>query len=293
MTIKLAEAASFTADGVKARIRIISEGVGSSGTYPADVIRRDGPGAWPVGTQIFADHLTESDEWERNGNHSIKDLVGVTITEPTFNDTEKALYADAKFFAASAPFIAEAMDYIGLSVEASGEIVDGVVESIRPSPMNAIAVVPRAGRDGKITELIESYRNSGKINDVEVTHTDKETKPMDEKDIKAIVEALTEALVPSFTALTEALKPAPVEVEKPEVDVVAVVEAAHEAGLPKAARTRIAEAAKAGQDATKLIEAEKADLEEIRKGILSESASEGKVSLSGSGDFDASVGGWA
>ena len=59
MTIRLAESATAQVVGTRARIRIISEGIGSSGTYPADVIQRDGPAAWPAGTQIFMDHLTE------------------------------------------------------------------------------------------------------------------------------------------------------------------------------------------------------------------------------------------
>lgn len=291
--VKLVENASFTTEGVKARIRLISEGLGSSGIYPGDVLRRDGAMAWPSGTQLFMDHLTTSDEWERDGNHSIRDLVGVTLTDAQFVEGEKALYSEAKFFANAATFISEAMDYIGLSVEACGEIVNGIIESINPSPLNAIAVVPRAGRDGKITELIESYRESGKIINEDLKHIEKEDKPMDEKDIKALAEALAAALAPSFTAISEALVPKVVEVKPDEVDIVAVVEAAHEAGLPKSARNRIAEAAKTGGDYKVLIEAEKADLEEIRKAVITESASEGKVTLSGSSTTTYDVGAWS
>lgn len=292
MTIRLAEAASITTDGQKARILLISEGVGSSGTYPADVLKRDGAAAFPAGTQLFYDHITESDVWERNGNHSIKDLIGVTSTDASFVEAENALYADATFFHQAASFISQAKDFIGLSVEASGEIVDGIVESILPSPLNAIAVVPRAGRGGKITELLESFRASGKIVTEGISDIEKEKKPMDEKDITAIVEGITAALVPTFTALTEALKPAPVEEKPVEVDLVAVVEAAHEAGLPKSARNRIAESAKNGGDYKALIEAEKADIDEIKKSVtLGESV--GVVQLSnGANSFDASVGGW-
>lgn len=290
MTIKLSEAASITTDGLKARILLISEGVGSSGTYPADVLRRDGAAAFPIGTQLFLDHLTEEDMYNRSGNHSIKDLIGVTTTDATFNEADNALYADATFYNKSAEFLREAKDNIGLSVEATGEIIDGVVESILPSPLNAIAVVPRAGRGGKITELLESFRMSGKIVTEGISNQEKENKPMDPKDIQAIVEAITEAFEPSFTALNEALKP-PVTTDKPaEVDLVAVVEAAHAAGLPASARKRIAESAKTGADYKALIETEKADIEEIKASVLKES--EGIVNLSGSTDFDGFVPGW-
>lgn len=120
---------------------------------------------------------------------------------------------------------------------------------------------------------------------------------MTPEEIKALTENLVKGLVEGLTpALTEALKPtavAPDEDKTDEVDVVAVVEAAHEAKLTKAGRLRVVEGAKAGKDATALIEAEKAELAEILAEAQKETAPAGRLKESGSGSTDDfTVGGW-
>jgi hypothetical protein len=222
MTDRLKESGTLTGSGGKRRIRLLSEGQGSSGYYSAALLERDGAAAFPAGTQIFFDHLTE--ETEHTG-HSIKDLVGVTLTDASFDTDTAALLAEAKFFPSHSSFIEDAADFIALSIEANGKRdEDGLIESLIPHPYNAIAVVPRGGRDGKILELVESfresYRESGKISESSIPETVKEHKPMDEKEISALAEKLAEsvaaAMAPAFATLTEALKPAaPVE---PAVD---------------------------------------------------------------------------
>jgi len=278
MTIRLSESksASLSIAGTQARIRLISEGVGSSGLYPGDVLERDGAAAFPAGTQIFMDHIMESDTWERKGQHSIKDLVGVTLTDALYDPLEKALNADAKFFEQSAAFIAEAMEYIGLSVEASGTITEGIVEAISPSPLNAIAIVPRAGRDGKITALIESYREThGKIitEGASAPVESGKDKGMTPEDIQKIAEALAAAVAPMFATLTESLKPAPVvdPAGDATADVATVAEALVASALPESARKRVYEAMKTpNADVALVIEAEKAYVAEIMEGAKSE-----------------------
>jgi hypothetical protein len=299
MTDKLRESTVLPAGGVKRRIRLISEGIGSSGTYPGSTLERDGAAAWPEGTQIFFDHLTESDGYERGGNHSIKDLVGVTLTDPVYEAETRALYADVKFFPNAADFINHAADYIGLSVEASGTKNDqGIVESIFPSPLNCIAVVPRAGRDGKILELVESYREtSGKISESSIPNTVKENKPMDEKDIKALAEQLAAALAPSFTALTEALKPAApvVPEDNAEVaDVAEVTEAVVEAfPTSKASRERVYEALKTNPDVAKAIADETALIESVTASLKESFEADGfTVRESKTDTHDYRVSGW-
>jgi len=282
MTIRLIESnAKVSLSGTKARIRLISEGVGSSGTYPANVLERDGATAFPAGTQIFFDHLTEGEAWDRGGQHSVKDLVGVTLTDAEYDSTERALYSDARFFESAAPFIADAMDFIGVSIEADGVKVDGVVEGLLPSPLNALAIVPRAGRDGKITSLIESYREShDKIStDENTSHEPGKDKGMKPEEIQALTEALTKAVTESVSgavtglaeSLKEALKPAPAaEVEEDAApDVAAVAEALVAADLPETARKRVYEALNADPkaDVTKVIEGEKAYVAEIRGSV--------------------------
>jgi hypothetical protein len=44
-------------------IQLIRAGWSLNGNYyPAEVLRRDGPAAWPAGTQCFADHATEEED---------------------------------------------------------------------------------------------------------------------------------------------------------------------------------------------------------------------------------------
>lgn len=280
MPVKLKEKndATVSVQGQKARIRLLSEGVGSSATYPGEILERDGALAFPAGTHLFWDHLTESEEWDRGGTHSIKDLIGVTLTEAQYVPDEKALYADANFFAAASPLIAEAKDYVGLSIEASAVVnAEGVLEALIPSPYNAIAVVPRAGRDGKITELLESYRETeeyGKIitEAVKTAEDTRKDKGMTPEDIEKVAEAVAKAITPALTDIKEALTPAkpavePAEVDEVTVDHAAVTEALIESGLTASARKRVFAALDADPSANvaDLIEAEKAFADEVLK----------------------------
>lgn len=280
----VAEQVENTSTSLDAKIRLISAGQGSSGLYPAEMLEHYGPNAFPAGTQLFYDHLTESDEWDRRGNHSIKDLVGVTTSDAVFNAENSALEASVKFFPNAADFVREAYQHFDLSIEAAAYVdEDGVVEAIIPSPRNCVALVPKGGRDGKITALVESYREKhGKIvSNRENAGDERKEITVEPKDIEAVTTAVVEAIKPMFTQLSEALAPAP-EVEdasksEETVDVGAVAEALIEAGLPKSGRTRVLEAVKAGADIAEAIEAEKAYVEEIVKESAVEDAGTVKV----------------
>jgi hypothetical protein len=203
MTAKLRESSTLGTKGAKRQIRLISEGQGSSGLYSGAMLERDGAIAFPEGTHIYLDHLTEDEDYARSGSHSIKDLVGVTLTPAAFS--EGALTADANFFSNFAPLIEEMREYIDLSIEAAGSVKEGIVESLHPSPMNAISIVPRGGRDGKILDLIESYRESGKIDivkpDADTVREDaRKDKGMTPEEIKALQEGLVTAVVAAVTA---------------------------------------------------------------------------------------------
>ncbi len=280
----VAEQVTNTSTSLGAKVRLISAGQGSSGLYPAEMLEHYGPNAFPSGTQLFWDQLGESEEWERRGNHSIKDLVGVTTTDAVFNNENSALEADVKFFPNSADFVREAYEHFDLSIEAAAYVdEEGVVEAIIPSPRNCVSLVPKGGRDGKITALVESYREKhGKIvSNRENAGDERKEITVEPKDIEAITTAVAEAIKPMFTQLSEALTPAaPVVEDETEdaVDVGAVAEALIEAGLPKSGRTRVLEALEAGKDIAKAIEAEKAYVDEIVKESAVDDAGTVKVS---------------
>jgi len=295
MVDKLVETATSALESSSGQwlIQLMSEGVGSMGTYPAEVLERDGAMAFPAGTQIFMDHLTESEEWDRAGNHSIKDLVGVTTTPAEFDAESKSLRAAAKWFNGYESFIEEAKDYIGLSVEVFAmSNNEGVVEAFVPSPLNAVAVVPRAGRDGKVLSLMESYKDK---HDTIKNHDDRKDEAVKPEDIEKIAEAVTAGLTPLFDGLKESLKPAEKDeaADETETDLSVIAEALVEADLPKSARTRVYGAVKSGAKIEEAVEAEKTYLAEVRESLKSDVV-EGRIKESGKNEAtDFRVSGWS
>lgn len=304
MTAKLRESSSLDTKGAKRRIRLISEGQGSSGLYSGAMLERDGAAAFPIGTHIYLDHLTEDEDDARGGSHSVKDLVGVTLSDAMFEGG--ALNADANFFSNWSALIEEMAPYVDLSIEAAGSVREGIVESLHPSPLNAVSIVPRGGRDGKILELIESYRESGKIDNVkpdadtvrEDARKDKGMTPEEKAElIEAVKTAVGAAVVAGFAEIKESLatvEPA-VVVEADAVDAVEVAEALVEAfPTSKASRTRVAEAVKAGTEIADAIEAEKALVESVKADFEKNDKGDDDsvVRESVSKDFDPRVGAW-
>ena len=256
------------------RVRIIQAGQGSTGFYPADVLKEHGPTAFPKGTHCYVDH--------GQGTRSPDDIAGVLDSDTEFVEDDEGLYSTIKFTSRGMKIVEELKDDVGLSIHASGTIdEEGVVQTIEYSRLNSVDIVSRAGANGAILELLESFReqsdeNCDKIsseqNNVSENAGADEREKMTEEDIKAVVTAVSEALAPQFAALSEALKPA--EVEPPETedapDLVAAVEAAVEADLPKVQRESVVAAVAAGTPLEEAINAQKT----LRDQILAEAAVE-------------------
>lgn len=282
--------------GSRWNAKIISEGRGSSGYYLEGTLRDHGPKAWPNGTHIYFNHLGKSEREERNGSHDVRDLVGVIEGDPEFNESDKGLYAKIKFFPEHKEMMEQIAPYVGLSIEAGGELdEDGNVIALYESPLNAVSVVPRAGAGGQLVSLIESFQESGRIalSEKEVpdgTSEVPERKPMTPEEITSLAEALGKALEPKFSALTEAIKPVEPETVPDETDFAAVVEAAVEADLSKTSRARVVEAVKGGKSLDEALTAEKT----IRDEILAESADvlAGNTQVTGGTPAGYTVGGW-
>lgn len=283
MLIKLIES---TSNGVKARVRLLSAGMGSSGFYPAEVIERDGPSAFPAGTKLFIDHIGENEEWERNGSRSVNDLVGKTLSDAEYEPVEEALYADVLFYHGSADRIKEIFEDIDLSIEASGKRDEnGEITELLVSKHNRVALVPEGGRDGKITEFLESVKDllpnlkeSGKIDSTE----QKEFQEMKPEDIAAVVAALKAEFEPRFSAIEESLKP--VEQEE-DTTIAEVVEALIAADLPEDLRTDVYESAeplKVIESFTKIRESLSKAAEEDNVGRIHEAAKTSTSFISGS-----------
>lgn len=144
-------------------VTLITPGQGSSGYYEPAVLEAAGRDAvFPAGTQMFLDHPTESEAFERP-ERSVKDLGAVLAEDARWDADRQALVAEADTFSQHRELLAEMQEHIGVSVRAAGEVseADGRrnVTQLVPSPANTVDFVTRAGRGGSFT-VLESARPS-------------------------------------------------------------------------------------------------------------------------------------
>lgn len=161
-------------------LRIIAPGQGSSGYYPSDVLKRDGPRVFTSGLHMHLDHPSISEESDRP-ERSVTTLAGTLTSDARWDENGAAgpgLYADAKVRRDLAPLIEELAPHIGVSIRALGKAgmreVDGKkvrsIEAIEQAKSVDFVTVPGAG--GKVLDLIESARTrvpgnpSGREDDV-------------------------------------------------------------------------------------------------------------------------------
>lgn len=147
-------------------LRLIAPGWGSSGYYSADVLRADGPAAWPAGTHMYLDHPTESEARDRP-ERSVRDLAAVTVSTPEYREDGAAgagLYAKASVLPQYAPIIDALAPHIGVSIRAHGSFNEGEAEGRKGRVITKIAkgesvdFVTKPGAGGKVLALMESLR---------------------------------------------------------------------------------------------------------------------------------------
>jgi len=221
-TVDLIEKA--VADDDTIDVKLISPGWGSSGFYSAEVLRRDGPGAWPVGTHMHLDHPTEAEKRERPEG-SVKDLAAAIASEPVYQESGPAgpgLYAKAAVIPAYKGLIDALAPHIGVSIRAPGSFTEGeaegrkgrIVKAIFNSPLhNAVDFVTKAGRGGQVLALMESWRdptltpdpNAQKTPKADSPDNLKETEDMDELQKAQEALAASVAKVAELTTANEAM----------------------------------------------------------------------------------------
>ncbi len=162
-TAALGEALGVTdTGGQKREITIIEAGWGSSGYYAREVLARDCASIFPVGTHMYLNHPTESEDYERP-ERDVRDLAAVTTRECYMKGD--AVMAECEVFEHYAPLIDAIAPHIGCSIRAMGEAEQGEAEG-RKGPLirsldEGISVdfVTRAGAGGKVgARLLESAR---------------------------------------------------------------------------------------------------------------------------------------
>lgn len=249
--------ASSLGDG-KYRIRIIVPGQGSSGIYTAENLAESAP-VFKAGTEMFIDHPTESEEWERP-ERSIRDYAGVFLEDATVGE-DGALYTVCKVFSGMNELIKDKWEHIGVSINAwcADPISEtGIVPPI--AGVRSVDFVTTPGAGGVIVDLLESNRND---NYVKEAGMDKEIESKFDELKASLIEALSSKLEAAVATIQEAKAEEPTE--EASVDVDSVLEAGRkiaESGLPKAAIVRVREAVKAGADVDSALESERAYLKE-------------------------------
>lgn len=288
MTTKLNESASlFSADSKnKWRVKVIESGWGSSGYYPADMLRKYGPQVFTEGTKVFMNHPSASESTDRP-ERDVHQLAGKLVSNSYFR--EGALFADVEFYSHYAPIIKEMADDIGLSIHAMGNSYMGeaegrqgpIIESLVEDPLTSVDVVTVAGAGGKFVALLESYRNNAEVTDL-VAESNTEGKEMSitkeefESALADLKETFVDALAPlseSVSVLVEESADAEeeaVEDEAPAIDPVDVAEKFNESGLPKVALQRVTENMKSDQNTKtvdELIADEKAYADSLKESV--------------------------
>lgn len=249
--------ASSLGDG-KYRIRIIVPGQGSSGIYTAENLAESAP-LFKAGTEMFIDHPTETEEWERP-ERSIRDYAGVFLEDATVGE-DGALYTVCKVFSGVNELIKDKWEHIGVSINAwcADPISEnGIVPPI--AGVRSVDFVTTAGAGGAITDLLESNRND---NYVKEAGMDKEIESKFDEMKASLIEALSSKLEAAVATIQEAKAEEPTE--EASVDVDSVLEAGRkiaESGLPEAAIVRVREAVKAGADVDSALDSERAYLKE-------------------------------
>lgn len=162
--VPLSEAA-VRRDGT-ALLKIIAPGWGSSGYYPADVLRRDGPAVFKAGTKGYWDHPTATEEAERPEG-SLERLASELVSDARWMDAGPAgpgLYADAKIFKPYQEAVGELAPHIGVSIRAAGRTKQGEAEG-RKGPIVEQLVAARSvdwvtvpGAGGRVVEMFEAAR---------------------------------------------------------------------------------------------------------------------------------------
>ena len=182
-------------------VKLIRPGWGSSGYYSPEVLERDGPQVFTVGTKMYWDHQTATEEKERPEG-SLDRLAGEFLTTAAWREDGAdgpGLYADAKLFGQYKPAVNEMAKHIGVSIRAMGRAKEGEAEG-RKGPIIAaltgarsvdFVTVPGAG--GKVLQLFESYRGAPEAPTIEEVPTIEENAMSEQEaqELREQVEALT------------------------------------------------------------------------------------------------------
>lgn len=249
---------------------------GSSGYYSSEVLRRDGPQAFPAGTHIYIDHPTSSEEEERP-ERGVLEMAGVLLDDARYEDSidGKGLFARVQFFEDVREKIEQRAKHIGMSIRASGSVEESEGKRFVRSIGNGISVdvVTRAGAGGRLVNMSESKVETASSGSATASSS---TSPSgSDRALMTEVEQLRESISERMDHLTDnVVKLARLlrerdqemsrQVQDAEVmkrDISKIIETK----LPASSRARLVENYQPGQDLDEKIRQETRYVDEIRR----------------------------
>lgn len=192
---------AVAADGI-CLLKLIAPGRGSSGFYPAEVLKRDGPRVFPQGTKNFWDHPTGTQEAERPEG-SLRDLASVLVEDAHFEDAGPAgagLYARARVYEQFRKPVNDLAKDIGMSIRAAGKAREGKAPDGKSGPIIeeltrgvSVDYVTTPGAGGKVLQLFEAARKPVDPRPAESQHEGGADTDMDAAELKKLQESVSAA----------------------------------------------------------------------------------------------------
>lgn len=143
-------------------VDLITPGIGSSGVYTAETLQQAATDrVFAQGLHMYIDHQTAQERQDKPEG-SVRDLAAVLMEDAIW--TGESLQARAKVFEVWRAPLAEMKDAIGVSIRAAADVEYGEYEGQtrriigRIVHAESVDFVTRAGRGGRIVEVLESAR---------------------------------------------------------------------------------------------------------------------------------------
>ncbi len=147
-------------------VKIIQPGWGSSGFYPAEVLKRDGPKIFTKETKMYWNHQTPDEEAQRPEG-DLNNLAAVFVNDAQWQENGlkgAGLYADARVFETYQKPVDDLAKNIGVSIRARGQAVHGAAEGKEGPIIQALTArksvdfVTEPGAGGEIITMFEAAR---------------------------------------------------------------------------------------------------------------------------------------
>lgn len=280
--VEIAENATAAPEGKGIwRVCLIEADVeGSSGYYPAEVLKRDGPRVFAQGTHVFLDHATRMEEDERPEG-SVKDLAAVLIEDAHFENGRdgSGLFARMQVFPDHKERVSAWAEHnaVGLSIRATGtyEIEESTGKRAITSLIHAqsVDIVTRAGAGGRLIVMTESARHSAGVGEQQLFATLSEADKKGMQMLFESVHTLTQKVDALQAELAEAKKDKPVE-EPVGLTPGELFAKLSDSGLPSVLAKRVADEYTPGTDVDAKVAEYKALVDEVNSVGASEEPAE-------------------